>query len=61
MSDVTGGKSKFSAVFTWGGVVLLLLGVFFLIRGYSGTGLLVTVAGVVSWLFAKRRGRRTAD
>jgi len=60
MSGVTGGESRFKAVFTWGGVFLVLLGLFFLVRGQPTTGLLVAVAGVVSWLFAKRRSRRSA-
>jgi len=59
MSEVTGGQSKLKAVFTWGGVFFVLLGLFFLVRGQPTTGLLVAVAGVVSWLFAKRRSRRT--
>jgi drug/metabolite transporter (DMT)-like permease len=61
MSDVTSGSSKFLPVFTWGGVVLVLIGLFLLVRGQPNTGLLVAVAGVVSWLFAKRRARRKTE
>jgi len=48
---------RFKMVFTWGGVVVTLLGFWLLAAGDSTIGLLMVVAGMVSWLFAKRRSR----
>jgi hypothetical protein len=45
-------------LFSWGGVVVALLGVLALIAGDGRSGLLLVAAGVTAWLFAKRRGRR---
>lgn len=61
MSEVTGGNSKFAAVFKWSGLVLLLVGLFLVIRGQPNGGLMAVVAGVVFWLFAKRRSRRAGS
>lgn len=61
MSEVTGGNSKLAPLFKWGGLVLLLIGLFLVIRGQPNAGLMAVVAGVVSWLFAKRRSRRAAE
>ena len=61
MSEAAGKGLRFGTVFTWGGVIFVLLGLFLVVRGDMATGLIVAVAGVVSWLFAKRRARRTSQ
>jgi hypothetical protein len=59
MSDTSNKPLRFSQVFSWGGVVVALLGTLALISGDSRSGLLLLVAGVVAWFFAKRRTRRS--
>lgn len=57
MSQGTIDSPRFRLVFTWGGVVIALLGFVFLATGDSPTGLLLLAAGMIAWLFAKRRSR----
>ncbi len=52
---------RFKMTLTWGGVVVALLGLALLVAGNQGMGLLLTVAGMMSWLFAKRRSRATGE
>ena len=49
---------RFNALFTWGGVVVALLGLVLAATGTFLLGLLFAAAGVIFWLFAKRRRRR---
>jgi O-antigen ligase len=58
MSEVSNKPLRFSQVFSWGGVVVAILGTLALISGDSRSGLLLIVAGVVAWFFAKRRSRQ---
>jgi hypothetical protein len=58
MSDKEAKPLRFNVVFSWGGVVVALLGLLALISGDGRSGLLLIAAGVTAWLFAKRRGRR---
>jgi len=58
MSDKEVKPLRFTVLFSWGGVVVALLGVLALIAGDGRSGLLLVAAGVTAWLFAKRRGRR---
>jgi hypothetical protein len=48
---------RFGLLFSWGGVVLALLGLALGLTGSWPVGLLLMAAGVVFWLFAKRRSR----
>ncbi len=57
MSETTTEAPRFKMVFTWGGVVVALLGLALLVSGTFPMGLLLTAAGMLSWLFAKRRSR----
>jgi hypothetical protein len=57
MSQATIESPRFKLVFTWGGVVIALLGFVFLAKGDSPIGLLLLAAGMIAWLFAKRRSR----
>ena len=52
---------QFNAVFTWGGIVVALLGLVLAATGSFMNGLLFVSAGVIFWLFAKRRGRKTEE
>lgn len=68
MADVTPGTTgttegtaqelRFKKLFTWGGVLIAILGLVFLGAGETGLGLLLVAAGVVFLLFAKRRTRK---
>ncbi len=57
MSDSTASVPRFKIALTWGGVVVAILGMVLLATGSFSTGLLLMVAGMVAWLFAKRRTR----
>ncbi len=57
MSQVTDGASPFKKVLSWGGIFVALMGLILLSTGSYASGLLFAVAGMVSWLFAKRRAR----
>lgn len=57
MAETTAGESRFRSVLMWVGVVVAVLGLILIVRGAWALGLLVTVAGVIGWLFAKRRSR----
>ena len=57
MSHGNTESPRFKMVFTWGGVVVTLLGFWLLAVGNSAMGLLLLATGVVAWLFAKRRSR----
>ena len=59
MTESKPGAARFSFFFTWGGVVIALLGLFLMATGDMNRGLLFTAAGVIFWLFAKRRGRKS--
>ncbi len=52
---------RFKMVFTWGGVAVALLGLALFMTGSQGMGLMLTVAGMLSWLFAKRRSRAVGE
>ena len=56
MSD-NGAMPRFKVALTWGGVVVAILGMVLLATGSFSTGLLLMVAGMISWLFARRRTR----
>jgi hypothetical protein len=56
MSD-NAGVPRFKVALTWGGVVVAILGMVLLATGSFSTGLLLMVAGMISWLFARRRTR----
>jgi len=56
MSD-NAGVPRFKVALTWGGVVVAILGMVLLATGSFSTGLLLMVAGMISWLFARRRAR----
>ncbi len=58
MSQAKTSGPRFNAVFTWGGVVVALLGLVLATTGTFLLGLLFAAAGVIFWLFAKRRRRR---
>ena len=55
------GAPRFKMVFTWGGVAVAVLGLALFVTGSQGMGLLLTVAGMLSWLFAKRRSRAAGE
>ena len=57
MSQANAEALRFKMFFTWGGVVVALMGLVLLATGTYSMGLLLTVAGMLSWLFAKRRTR----
>ncbi len=57
MSETTTKAPRFKMVLSWGGVVVALLGLALIATGAFSTGLLLTAAGMISWLFAKRRSR----
>jgi len=59
MTEGKPGAARFSFFFTWGGVVIALLGLFLLATGDVNRGLMFMAAGVIFWLFAKRRGRKS--
>lgn len=48
---------RFKTALTWGGVIVAILGMVLLATGGFATGLMLVVAGMISWLFAKRRTR----
>jgi hypothetical protein len=48
---------RFKVALTWGGVVVAILGMVLLATGSFSTGLLLMVAGMISWLFSRRRAR----
>ena len=56
MSDQTKAP-RFKLAMTWGGVVVAILGMVLLATGSLPMGLMLLVAGMMSWLFAKRRTR----
>jgi hypothetical protein len=57
MAEGTGKPLRFKLAFTWGGLVLALLGGVVAATGELATGLLLMVVGVLGFLFAKRRTR----
>jgi hypothetical protein len=57
MSKDTASVPRFKTALTWGGIVVAFLGMVLLGIGSVPTGLLLVVAGMISWLFAKRRAR----
>jgi hypothetical protein len=52
---------RFNLVFTWGGILVTLLGLILLARGLFSSGLLFTAAGALFWLYAKRRRRKAGS
>ncbi len=59
MSQAKTVGPRFNAVFSWGGIVVAIFGLVLAATGSFLNGLIFTAAGVLFWLFAKRR-RRTA-
>ena len=58
MSQAKTEGLRFNTVFTWGGVVVALLGLVLAATGSFLLGIVFTAAGVIFWLFAKRRRRK---
>jgi uncharacterized membrane protein YccC len=54
-------QMRFKFVLMWGGLVMALLGIVLILSNQLGEGLLIVVAGVLAFLYAKRKSRRTAS
>jgi hypothetical protein len=61
MTDGKADVPRFNLVFTWGGILVTLLGLILLARGLFSSGLLFTAAGALFWLYAKRRRRKAGS
>ena len=61
MSESKTEAPRFKMFFSWGGVLIALLGLIILAMGSQSMGLLLTAAGMLSWLFAKRRSRAAEE
>lgn len=48
---------RFKTTLTWGGIIVAFLGMVLMGMGGFAVGLLLVCAGMMSWLFAKRRTR----
>jgi hypothetical protein len=57
MSKDTASVPRFKTTLTWGGIIVAFLGMVLLGAGSFASGLLLVVAGMICWLFAKRRSR----
>ena len=58
MSQAETEGPRFNAVYMWGGIVVALYGLVLMATGSFSNGLFYTAAGVIFWLFAKRRSRK---
>jgi hypothetical protein len=61
MSDEAPRPMRFKFVLMWGGLVMALLGIVLILSNQTGVGILVVVAGVLAFLYAKRKARRLSD
>jgi len=59
MTEGKPGAARFSFFFSWGGIVIVLLGLFLMATGDLNRGLMFAASGVIFWLFAKRRKRQS--
>lgn len=61
MSETGTQEHRFKTLFTWGGLVVAVLGLFLVWFGYEFLGMAVVAAGIIFWLVVKRRARQAAD
>lgn len=57
MSNSEAGVPRFKTTLTWGGIIVAFLGMVLMGMGGFAIGIMLVCAGMVSWLFAKRRTR----
>ena len=54
-------EHRFKTLFTWGGLLVAVLGLLLVWIGYHFLGIAVVAAGVIFWLVVKRRARQAAE
>lgn len=54
-------EHRFKSLFVGGGLVVAVLGLLMVWRGYELIGMAVVAAGVIFWLVVKRRSRKAED
>jgi drug/metabolite transporter (DMT)-like permease len=58
MSDAAPQDLRYRTVITWGGIAIIVVGLILAVTGEVLPGLLLAVAGMLIWLFVKRRSRK---
>lgn len=58
MSDAAPQDLRYRTVIGWGGIAVIVVGLILALTGDVLPGLLLAVAGMLVWLFIKRRSRK---
>lgn len=61
MSEARPQEHRYSKLFTWGGLLVAILGLALVAIGRHYLGIALVAAGIIFWLITKRRSRKAHE